>query len=125
MRILSGIEARNAEFFFNEALKLCESSYCLSSQCGSVIVKNGLIIGSGTNSPPGHVKIDKCLKDDLSENFRSDRTCCVHAEERAILDALALDKSMLAGSTLFFIRKKAGQKVFAGNPIARFAPSSH
>lgn len=116
MRVLSGIEARNAEFFFNEALKICDESFCLSSQGGCVIVKNGLIIGRGTNSPPGNVKIKKCEKDELPENFRSDRTCCVHAEERAIMDAFALGKEMLDGSTLFFIRKKSGQKVFAGKP---------
>lgn len=116
MRILSGNEKTRAEEYFAEALKECEKSFCLSSQCGCVIVKNGLIIGRGTNSPPGNVKIDKCEKDDLPPNFRSDKTCCVHAEERAIMDALALGKSMLAGSTLFFIRKKFGEKVFAGKP---------
>ena len=116
VRVLVDNEKSRAEEFFHEALKECEKSFCLSSQSGCVIANNNLIIGRGTNSPPGNVKIEKCLKDDLPENFRSDKTCCIHAEERAILDALSLGKKRLHGSTLYYIRKKFGEKVFAGKP---------
>lgn len=117
VRVLVGEEKSRAEDFFHEALKECEKSFCLSSQSGCVIVNNNLIIGRGTNSPPGHVKIEKCLKDDLPENFRSDKTCCIHAEQRAILDALQMGPKIVAGSTLYYIRKKFGEKVFAGKPF--------
>lgn len=116
VRVLIGSEAVRAEEFFREALKECDKSFCLSSQSGCVIVNNGLIIGRGTNSPPGNGKIEKCLKDDLPQNFRSDKTCCIHAEQRAILDALSLGKNLVVGSTLYYIRKKNGEKVLAGKP---------
>jgi deoxycytidylate deaminase len=116
MRVLDGEEKSRAEEFFVEALKECDNSFCLSSQSGCVIVKNGLVIGRGTNSPPGNVKIARCEKDDLPANFRSDKSCCIHAEQRAILDAFSLGKNFLKGSTLYYIRKKLGKKVFAGKP---------
>jgi hypothetical protein len=52
-------------------------------------------LGFGFNSPPGHERPESCRKDEITEaeakrglDFRSDRTCCVHAEQRALLDAL-------------------------------------
>lgn len=116
VRVLFGDEKSRAEEFFREVLNECDKSFCLSSQSGCVIVKNNRIIGRGTNSPPGNEKIEKCFKDDLPENFRSDKTCCIHAEQRAILDALSRGKNEVAGSTLFYIRKKLGEKVLAGKP---------
>ncbi len=116
VRVLSGVEAVRAEEFFREAMKECDNSFCHSSQSGCVIVNNGLIIGRGTNSPPGNVKLVRCEKDDLPQNFRSDKTCCIHAEQLAILDALSLGKNILRGSTLYYIRKKLGEKVLAGKP---------
>ncbi len=117
VRVLLGDEKSRAEEFFRVALKECDQSFCLSSQSGCVIVNNGLIIGRGTNSPPANEKIEKCFKDDLPANFRSDKTCCIHAEQRAIMDALSLGKSLVKGSTLYYIRKKFGEKVFAGKPF--------
>lgn len=116
MRLLTGDEAGRAERFFSEALKQCDKSGCLSSQCGAVIVNNGLVLGTGTNSPPGNEKIRACAKDGLPVDFKSDRTCCVHAEERAILDAMTMGPDLLKGASLYFVRKKAGEKVFAGKP---------
>jgi len=46
----------------------------------------------------------ECLKDRWPVGFRSDRTCCVHAEQRAISDALAGHGPIEAGSTIFFVR---------------------
>lgn len=117
MRLLAGEEAQAAERYLNEALKECAHSHCLSSQSGCVIVNNGLIIGRGTNSPPCDETISACVKDELPSNFRSDKTCCVHAEQRAIMDAISLGKNLVKGSTLYYIRKKFGEKVFAGKPF--------
>lgn len=116
MRVLDGYEKERAEEYMREALKECEKSLCLSSQCGTIIVNNGLVVGKGFNSPPQNVCLEKCVKDDLPSNFRSDETCCVHAEQRAILDAIAMGAPLLKGAMLFFVRKKNGEKVFAGKP---------
>lgn len=46
----------------------------------------------------------ECFKDSLSPTFKSDKTCCIHAEQRAIFDALKMYPSQIEGSHLFFIR---------------------
>ncbi|MEK6821523.1 MAG: hypothetical protein AABY11_03950 [archaeon] len=116
MRVLAGVEASRAQEYFHSALAQCARSLCLSSQSGCVIVNNGLTIGVGFNAPPQNECIEKCLKDERSLDFRSDKTCCLHAEQRAILDAVALNPKLLHGSSLYYIRKKHGEMVFAGKP---------
>jgi deoxycytidylate deaminase len=65
---------------------------------------DGVIIGEGYNSMPCDVIAD-CFKDNLAETFKSDKTCCIHAEQRAIISALKNGYSdQLKESTLFFIR---------------------
>lgn len=77
-------------------------SSCLRSMSGAIIVKNEKIIGKGYNSPPKDEILLECLKDKLPKNFKSDKTCCVHAEQRAILDVLK--KEDLKNSRLYYIR---------------------
>jgi len=117
MRFLAGTEEKEAREHMERAAKLAEKASCLRSKCGSVIVKEGEIIGAGFNSPPGNVKLTVCLKDRLPAKFKSDRTCCVHAEQRAIMDALKKNPSKLKGSRLYFIRlDEKGGKEIAGEP---------
>lgn len=68
------------------------------------MVKDGEVIGKGYNSPPGDTIPDRCIKDDLPMGFKSDRTCCVHAEQRAIMDVLKHHPKEIEGSTLYFTR---------------------
>ena len=108
-RLVDSAEARTAL-----ALAVTEArrSLCLRSRCGAVIISStGALIGRGYNSPPLDCPIALCRKDSLPASFRSDRTCCLHAEQRAVFDALARHSGELAGSTLYFIRLDA-----AGNP---------
>jgi len=82
-----------------------------------VLAKNGKIIGQGWNSPPGDICIKKCFKDDLPKDFKSDKTCCIHAEDRAIRNALARAPSEVRGSQLFFIRlDDKNEMQIAGKP---------
>ena len=90
--------------FLARAAEEAEKSTCLRKKCGAVVVKNNEIIGRGYNSPPNNKLLDKCLKDNLSNNFKSDRTCCVHAEQRAIMDALKHYPYEVEGATLYFTR---------------------
>ena len=116
MRYLTGSEAEIAEKFINTAAGEAKKSNCLRSQCGAVIVNDGKIIGKGFNSPPGNKKPERCIKEDLPEDFVSDRTCCIHAEDRAVRDALVKNPAKVMGSRLYFIRLKNGEIVKAGKP---------
>ena len=117
MRILSGKEAVKALEYLDIAAMAAGYSCCFRSKCGSVIVKDDQIIGKGYNSPPLDVKLEYCLKDALPADFKSDKTCCVHAEQRAIMDALQHHPDKITGSRLYFIRlDEQGQKKRSGDP---------
>ena len=117
MRYLTGNEEREVLRYVNEAAHVARGSSCHRAQCGSVIVKGDKIIGRGYNSPPRDTRLDRCFKDDLPKDLRSDRTCCIHAEARAVHDALAHHPEKLVGSRLYFIRlADDGSPVRAGKP---------
>jgi deoxycytidylate deaminase len=107
-------EARN---YLEEAVKVALSSSCHRSKCGSVIVSEGKIIGKGFNSPPKNKVLKDCFKDNLPEDFKSDKTCCIHAEQRAILDALKNNPNKIENSRIYFIRlNEQGNKIPADKP---------
>jgi len=117
MRFLKGGEERLALKSLIKAAEIALNSCCLRSKCGSIIVNHGRIIGIGWNSPPGNRRIKKCFKEDLPKDFISDKTCCIHAEDRAIRDALAKNPQELKGSRLYFIRLDKNNKITkAGSP---------
>ena len=119
MKFLSGKEENNAEIYFDEAIKEALKSTCLKSKCGSVIVKDEQIIGRGFNSPPKNLDSQrKCLqnKKEIDEKV-TDKTCCVHAEQRAILNTLKNNSDEIKNSTIYFIRlDEKGNKIFAEKP---------
>jgi len=104
MRYLSGGEKKNAIKYIYKAAQAALNSTCYRSKCGSVIVKENEIIGFGFNSPPQNKTIDHCFKNDMPVNFKSDKTCCIHAEQRAIIDALRTNPNKIIDSILYFIR---------------------
>lgn len=93
------------EQYFLEAGEVAKHALCLRDKCGAVIVLNGVIIAQGYNAPPnddvGNRKCDLELRE--SRKPKSDRTCCLHAEWRAIITAIKSGK-ILSGSTLYFTR---------------------
>ena len=112
------MDASLAEHFFEEAAAEAKKSLCLRDKCGAIVVRDGKIIGCGYNAPPNDdVTLRKCDLDLMrSPKPKSDRTCCVHAEWRAIIDAIRSEK-MLGGSTLFFTRVDADGKILrSGRP---------
>lgn len=117
-RLLLGLETDEAQRAFELATREALHSLCLRSRCGAVIISSsGASIGAGYNSPPLDCPIAVCRKDSLPSDFRSDRTCCVHAEQRAVYDALAHHAGELAGSTIYFVRlDQAGAPERAGEP---------
>lgn len=100
-------------------IKLAKKSPCERSRCASVIIINKIeIIGEGFNSAPHPCKTPLvCEKNDRHEKFKSDKTCCVHAEQRAIIDALERSPDDLCTSELYFLRIDGlGNPLHAGEP---------
>lgn len=126
MRVLDGAERDEAILFLHNAATVATSAQCVRSRCGTVIVAviefpDGLvgraIIGVGANRPPDGCMPETCAKDTLPESFKSDRTCCVHAEQTAILDAFRNNPDLVPGSRLYFVRvDENGAPKFSGPP---------
>jgi len=98
---------KSAEYYFEAAAKQARMAKCHHAKCGSVVVsKAGKIIGVGYNAPPLDDEQQRyCGVDfDLSIKPKYDKTCCVHAEWNAILDALKNAGKEINGGTLYFMR---------------------
>jgi deoxycytidylate deaminase len=93
-------------YWIEEAVREARNATCERSKCGSVIVRDGVVIGHGHNSPVGNDEGQRrCLVDKTTYDRKvTDKTCCVHAEERAIMDALRTNPDCIVGSTLYFAR---------------------
>ncbi len=107
------------EEWFREAARVAAGGLCLRAKCGAVIVSEGAIIGRGYNAPPrDDVSVQRCREKnyDRTKKSKYDLTCCVHAEWRAIMDALRNNEKSVQGSTLYYVRldgegniRKSGQ----------------
>lgn len=119
MRFLAGQEEQEATVWLNEAARVASKALCLRAKCGTVIVKDGVIIGEGYNAPPqDNPEHRTCLNEyELPKNYRYDHTCCIHSEWRAILDAKARNPEKLKGSRLYFVRvTDTGELKRSGKP---------
>ena len=119
MKYLSGDEEKKALDYIKKTAQIALDSTCERAHCGSVIVKNNEIIGSGFNNPPQDREEQRMCshsKDSYHKKV-ADKTCCVHAEQRAIIDALKNNPDKLSGATLYFIRlDDKGAPSRAGKP---------
>lgn len=105
MKILTGADETEAIAFMEECGRLAITATCQRARCGSLIVLGGRVVGRGVNSPPGDLESQRrCGVKQLPVGFRSDRTCCIHAEQRAVVDALRAGISALEGARLYFGR---------------------
>jgi deoxycytidylate deaminase len=119
MRVLIGTEETQAKKYFEKAAEIAKKATCTRAKCGTVIVKNGEIIGNGYNSPPNHLESQRRCKKEKEEYSKkiTDKTCCIHAEQRAIIDALTHKASNINGATLYFTRINAANETEkSGNP---------
>lgn len=117
MKVLNNFEAKKAMVSVLKAAEVARDSKCKRHKCGSIVVNNGRIIGAGFNSPAGEENA-RCevLKKDYGQKV-TDKTCCVHAEQRAIMDVLCRNSDKIKGSRLYFVRlSKNGEISFAGEP---------
>ena len=95
--------------YMARAARLALRSTCSRSRCGSLIVQDDEIIGRGFNSPPHDLESQRrcsCEKSSCHPKV-TDKTCCVHAEQRAIMDALRNNPGKLPGSRIYFVRIRA------------------
>ncbi len=112
MKYLKNEEEADAIVWMNEAARLAKKSLCLNAKCGTVIVKNKKVIGFGYNAPPLNKKENKICDQKFGEGKpKYDKTCCVHAEWRAILDTLKKNSKKIKGSTLYFTRVDSKGKI--------------
>ncbi|MEK6894164.1 MAG: hypothetical protein AABX10_01745 [Nanoarchaeota archaeon] len=105
--------------FIEEAVKIAKQSTCERWRCGSAIVKDNEIIGQGYNSPSNNLESQRRCNNNKDEYHKkvTDKTCCMHAEQRAIMDALKNNPTKLKDSKLYFIRlDRNDQKKIARNP---------
>jgi deoxycytidylate deaminase len=120
MRRVEGEEFLTIKPFFEAAADVARDATCLRAKCGSVIVKDLVVIGTGFNSPAlGHEDQRLCsVEMDTTVKPKYDKTCCIHAEWRAVLDACKTNADKLAGSVLYFMRLgEAGEFTDAGTPF--------
>ena len=113
MQHLKGGAEAEAEKWMTAAAIVAQNALCLRSHCGSVVVKDGEIIGKGYNAPPlDDIKLRTCLHSyDASKKPKYDLTCCMHAEWRAIMDALRHNPDKIRGAKLYFCRIDENNKI--------------
>lgn len=94
------------------AADIAKKALCLNAKCGTLIVRDGRVIGEGYNAPPLDKEENRmCNKEFGVGKPNYDRTCCMHAEWRAILDGLKRNPEKLKGSTLYFTRVDENGKI--------------
>ena len=103
----------------SQAAEVAKFALCLRAKCGTVIVNNDEIIAFGYNAPPLDKKEDRiCLQEFGPGKPKYDKTCCMHAEWRAIMDALKRNPEKIKGSRLYFTRvDEQGNIKKSGKPL--------
>ena len=106
MLILSWDEENNAKSYFFKAAEIAKNATCERSKCWCVIVKNWKIIWTWFNSPAKWLESQRrCRNDkDLYNKKVTDKTCCIHAEQRAIIDSLKNFPDEIEWADLYFTR---------------------
>ncbi|MDD5693422.1 MAG: hypothetical protein WC437_02200 [Patescibacteria group bacterium] len=110
MKKLQDKELEEGMKFIDKAVRVSTKSPCKKSQRGAVLVKNGTIIGFGYNGAPNDKVCNPCLRENIKDNSKTELCHAIHAEQRAIINALK-DGKDLTGSRLYHIKVKNGQMV--------------
>ena len=119
MEYLKGEKQQEAIRWMDAAFEVAKKSLCHKAKCGSVIVKDGVIIGSGYNAPPRDDEKNRVCGVEFGEGKpKYDKTCCMHAEWRAVFDALRTNADKIQGSKIYFTRQgNDGSVRKSGKPL--------
>ena len=106
MKLLTWEESQKAKKYFILAWEIAKNATCERSKCWCIIVKDEKIIWQWWNTPPHDLEWQRrCYCDKNSYHRKvTDKTCCIHAEQRAIMDALRNHPNEIEGSDLYFMR---------------------
>ena len=113
---LTGPALAEAEQWLEAAAQVARQSTCHRRKCGSVLVaEDGTMFAAAKNQlPPGAAV--HCNPYCLPAGFKSDKACCMHAEERSIMQALK-EGFPLQGTTMVFASvDEAGTRLASGQP---------
>lgn len=119
MQRVTGSQLEAIRPFFEAAAAIAQGATCSRAKCGTVIVQDGEIIGQGYNGPALDREANRTCDNeyDLSVKPKYDKTCCIHAEWRAILNACKHKADKVDGSVLYFMRvDDKGNFTDAGEP---------
>ena len=120
MKRIEGDAFETIRPYFEAAAEVAKDATCLRAKCGSVIVKDSVIIGKGFNSPALDSENQRLCNVEMDTELKPkyDKTCCIHAEWRAVLDACKTNAEKIGGSVLYFMRiNEAGEFTDAGEPF--------
>ncbi|MBI4150797.1 hypothetical protein HY492_01600 [Candidatus Woesearchaeota archaeon] len=119
MYLLVGNGAKEGIEWMMKAVEQAREATCERRKCGSVIVLDGELISWGKNSPPGELESQRrcsCEKGNYHSKV-TDKTCCVHAEQRAIINGLTWKAKKVPGSQLYFASvDERGNPLRSGKP---------
>jgi len=119
MEHLTGAKEIEAQKWMMKASEVAVRALCKKAKCGTVIVQNNEIIGMGYNAPALDKEEHRMCDDEYKPGKpKYDQTCCIHAEWRAIVDALKHNSEKISGSTLYFLRVgRDGEIKKSGKPF--------
>jgi len=120
MRRVEGNDFEAIKPYFTHAAVVAKDATCRRAKCGSIIVNEDIVIGEGFNSPALNDEDGRMCETDFDTSIKPkyDKTCCIHAEWRAVLEACKNYPDKLSGSVLYFMRiDEAGDFTDAGDPF--------
>ncbi len=111
--------------WFDVAATLATTATCGVKRSGSVIVKNNEVVGYGWSSPPQEDDRYRHCDDMIKIQEGNDVQCCIHAEQRALIDGLTRHADALKGARMHIIwldmdgnRLKEGMSCIRCNQLA-------
>lgn len=118
MRLIEGLELNSMQPIIDAAISQAKRSVCQNSQRGATAFNQEGILGVGKNGPPvvpqRRGELPRTISCIPPICWKDCRDYAVHAEERALLDAL-LNKKELVGASIFHIKVKNGLVVPSDN----------
>jgi len=120
MKRIEGNEFELIRPHFESAGLIAQEATCQRARCGSVIIKDDVVIGKGSNSPALDEENQRLCSAEMDTSIKPkyDKTCCIHAEWRAVIDACKTNAGKIKGSTLYFMRiDKDDNFTDAGDPF--------